>query len=145
MSRGDRREDIFLDDVDPQDFLKTLAKACQKASWQVHAYCLMRKSLPPGVGNPQPQSRQRLPALRMRLSAIKPRAGTLAAALRAPARLPLEQSGLLPGRRGTSAAVGAEWTGFWASTVSGRPRPPPGRNSSGAGKPGGFKPVMSKG
>ncbi|MDB6032067.1 MAG: hypothetical protein JWM16_2405 [Verrucomicrobiales bacterium] len=30
MSRGDRREDIFLDDVDRQDFLKTLAEACQK-------------------------------------------------------------------------------------------------------------------
>jgi hypothetical protein len=25
MSRGDRREKIFLDDVDRQDFLKTLA------------------------------------------------------------------------------------------------------------------------
>ena len=42
MSRGDRREDIFLDDVDRHDFLKTLAEACQKTSWQVHAYCLMR-------------------------------------------------------------------------------------------------------
>jgi len=42
MSRGDRREDIFLDDVDRQDFLKTLAEACQKTAWQVHAYCLMR-------------------------------------------------------------------------------------------------------
>ena len=42
MSRGDRREDIFLDDVDRQDFVKTLAEACQKAGWQVHAYCLMR-------------------------------------------------------------------------------------------------------
>ena len=42
MSRGDRREDIFLDDVDRQDFLKTLAEACQKTGWQVHAYCLMR-------------------------------------------------------------------------------------------------------
>ena len=41
MSRGDRREDIFLDDVDRQDFLKTLAEACQKTGWQVHAYCLM--------------------------------------------------------------------------------------------------------
>jgi REP element-mobilizing transposase RayT len=41
MSRGDRREDIFLDDVDRQDF-KTLAEACQKAGWQIHAYCLMR-------------------------------------------------------------------------------------------------------
>jgi REP element-mobilizing transposase RayT len=42
MSRGDRREDIFIDDVDRQDFLKTLAEACQKTGWQVHAYCLMR-------------------------------------------------------------------------------------------------------
>ncbi len=42
MSRGDRREDIFLDDVDRQDFLKTLAEACQKAGLEVHAYCLMR-------------------------------------------------------------------------------------------------------
>ena len=41
MSRGNRREDIFLDDVDRQDFLKTLAETCQKTDWQVHAYCLM--------------------------------------------------------------------------------------------------------
>jgi REP element-mobilizing transposase RayT len=41
MSRGDRREDIYLDDVDRQDFIKTLAEACQKTGWQVHAYCLM--------------------------------------------------------------------------------------------------------
>jgi len=41
MSRGDRREAIFLDDVDRQDFLKTLAEACPKTGWQVHAYCLM--------------------------------------------------------------------------------------------------------
>ncbi len=33
MSRGDRREDIFLDDVDRQDFLKTLAEGCQKTGW----------------------------------------------------------------------------------------------------------------
>ena len=42
MDRGDRREDIFINDVDRQDFLKTLAEACQKTAWQVHAYCLMR-------------------------------------------------------------------------------------------------------
>jgi REP element-mobilizing transposase RayT len=42
MSRGDRREDIFLNDVDRHDFLKTLAEASQKTGWQVHAYCLMR-------------------------------------------------------------------------------------------------------
>ena len=44
MSRGDRREKIFLDDVDRQDFVKTLAEACQKTNWQVHAYCLRRNS-----------------------------------------------------------------------------------------------------
>jgi REP element-mobilizing transposase RayT len=42
MDRGDRREDIFVNDVDRQDFLKTLAEACQKTAWEVHAYCLMR-------------------------------------------------------------------------------------------------------
>jgi hypothetical protein len=30
MSRGDRCENIYLDDVDRQDFLKTLAEACEK-------------------------------------------------------------------------------------------------------------------
>ena len=32
MSRGDRRENIYHDDVDRQDFLKTLAEACHKAA-----------------------------------------------------------------------------------------------------------------
>jgi REP element-mobilizing transposase RayT len=41
MSRGDRREEIFRDDLDRKDFLKTLGAACQKTGWQVHAYCLM--------------------------------------------------------------------------------------------------------
>ncbi len=42
MNRGDRREDIFRDDEDRRLFLSTLAEACQKTLWQVHAYCLMR-------------------------------------------------------------------------------------------------------
>ena len=41
MNRGDRREPIFLDDEDRKMFLATLAAACQKTGWQVHAYCLM--------------------------------------------------------------------------------------------------------
>jgi putative transposase len=41
MNRGNRRDPIFLDDVDRHDFLKALAEACQKTDWQVHAYCLM--------------------------------------------------------------------------------------------------------
>ena len=36
MSRGDQRDDIFLDDVDWHDFIKTLAEACQKADWPIH-------------------------------------------------------------------------------------------------------------
>lgn len=37
MNRGDRREAIFLDDVDRQNFLTTLGEACAKTGWQVHA------------------------------------------------------------------------------------------------------------
>ena len=42
MSRGDRREDIYLDDADRQQFVTTLAEACQKTAWLVHAYCRIR-------------------------------------------------------------------------------------------------------
>jgi len=42
LSRGDRREDIFRDDRDRDLFLSTLAEACGKTGWQIHAYCLMR-------------------------------------------------------------------------------------------------------
>lgn len=41
MSRGDRREAIFLDDDDRRKFLLTLGEACERAEWEVHAYCLM--------------------------------------------------------------------------------------------------------
>ena len=37
MSRGDRREPIFVDDLDRQKFLQTLAETCQKTGWQVRA------------------------------------------------------------------------------------------------------------
>ncbi len=33
VSRGDRREDIFLSDVDRHDFLRTLAEACLKTGF----------------------------------------------------------------------------------------------------------------
>jgi len=36
-----RRQDIYLDEADRHDFLKTLAESCQKMGWQVHSYCLM--------------------------------------------------------------------------------------------------------
>ena len=38
---GDRREEIFRDDLDRKNFLQTLGAACKKTGWQVHAYCLM--------------------------------------------------------------------------------------------------------
>ena len=41
ISRGNRRQDIFLGDADRHDFLKTLVEASQKTGWHVHAYCLM--------------------------------------------------------------------------------------------------------
>jgi REP-associated tyrosine transposase len=41
MNRGDRREPIFRDDKDRHGFLDTLAEACGKTAWQVHALCLM--------------------------------------------------------------------------------------------------------
>ena len=42
MNRGDRGEAIFVNDIDRHDFLKTLAEACEKTGWEVHAYCLLR-------------------------------------------------------------------------------------------------------
>ena len=42
MSRANGTGNIFETDVDRQDFLKTLAEACGKTGFQIHAYCLMR-------------------------------------------------------------------------------------------------------
>ena len=41
ISRGDRREAIFRDDVDREGFLNALGEVCEKAGWEVHALCLM--------------------------------------------------------------------------------------------------------
>jgi REP element-mobilizing transposase RayT len=40
-SRGDRREDIYLDDEDRLDWLKVLTQVCQRFNWVVHAFCQM--------------------------------------------------------------------------------------------------------
>ena len=42
MSRANGKGNIFETDVDRQDFVKTLAEACAKTGFEVHAYCLMR-------------------------------------------------------------------------------------------------------
>jgi len=41
MCRGDRRENIFEDDLDRARFLETLGEVCRRTGWQIHAYCLM--------------------------------------------------------------------------------------------------------
>jgi putative transposase len=42
-SRGDRREDIYLDDADREIFLEVLAEVCDRLRWVCHAYCLMQE------------------------------------------------------------------------------------------------------
>ena len=54
MNRGDRREAVFKDDQDGEGFLKALAQVCEKAHWQVHAYCLMRTHFHLVLETPQP-------------------------------------------------------------------------------------------
>jgi len=53
MNRGDRREPIFQDDADRECFLATLAAACAKTGWQVHALCLMPNHFHLVVETPQ--------------------------------------------------------------------------------------------
>ncbi|MGH8023752.1 MAG: transposase [Limisphaerales bacterium] len=40
-ARGSRGQAIFADDQDRERFLETLAEACQRTGWRVHAYVLM--------------------------------------------------------------------------------------------------------
>lgn len=40
-SRGDRREDIYLDDADRTKWLEFLGQVCDRYNWRCHAYCLM--------------------------------------------------------------------------------------------------------
>jgi len=54
MSRGDRREAIFREAHDYECFLRTLAEACEKAHWQVHAYGLLPNHFHLVVETPQP-------------------------------------------------------------------------------------------
>jgi len=41
MARGNRREAIYRDDDDRRFFLKTVAEACGRTGWRVHAWVLM--------------------------------------------------------------------------------------------------------
>jgi len=40
-SRGDRREDIYLNEEDRKRFLNVLAQVHERFNWRIHAYCLM--------------------------------------------------------------------------------------------------------
>ena len=40
-SRGDRREDIYLNNEDRCDWIDVLGNACQRFNWVVHAFCQM--------------------------------------------------------------------------------------------------------
>lgn len=40
-SRGNRREEIYLDDKDREGYLELLGEVCERYNWTVHAYCLM--------------------------------------------------------------------------------------------------------
>jgi putative transposase len=40
-SRGDRRENIYVDDSDRQKWLELLGQVCSRYNWRCHAYCLM--------------------------------------------------------------------------------------------------------
>ncbi len=40
-SRGDRQEDIYLDDEDREAWLALLGRVCERFNWRCYAYCLM--------------------------------------------------------------------------------------------------------
>ena len=40
-SRGDRREDIYRDNEDRQQWLEILGQVCERFNWVVHGYCQM--------------------------------------------------------------------------------------------------------
>ena len=40
-SRGDRREDIYFNDVDRHAWLDILGQVCERFNWVIHAYCQM--------------------------------------------------------------------------------------------------------
>lgn len=53
LSRGDRREAIFLDDGDRDGFLIAVGEVCEKSGWEVHALCLMDNHFHLVVETPQ--------------------------------------------------------------------------------------------
>ncbi len=54
LSRGDRKEDIVVDERDREQFVRTLGQAAVYATWQVHAFCLMRNHFHLVLETPEP-------------------------------------------------------------------------------------------
>jgi len=54
MARGDRGEDIFVDDRDREQILRTLAQVCTKTGWRIHAWILMSNHYHWLIETPQP-------------------------------------------------------------------------------------------
>lgn len=52
MSRGDRRNAIYRDDIDRQTFLDLLAKEAIQQRWRIYAYCLMGNHYHLLIGTP---------------------------------------------------------------------------------------------
>lgn len=54
MARGNRKQDIFLDEDDHHFFLKTLKEACGRTGWRVHAWALLRNHYHLLLETPEP-------------------------------------------------------------------------------------------
>jgi len=54
MNRGDRGEPIFRDEEDRWRFCRALGETCERAAWQVHAFCLMNNHFHAVIETPQP-------------------------------------------------------------------------------------------
>ena len=53
-SRGNARQEIFLDDADRRAFLEALAEAVDRFGWICHAYCLMPNHYHLLIETPEP-------------------------------------------------------------------------------------------
>jgi putative transposase len=53
-ARGDRREDIYLNDDDRLTWLEVFANVCARFNWRCHAYCLMSNHYHVVIETPEP-------------------------------------------------------------------------------------------
>ena len=54
MARGNRREPIFVDELDRRIYLQTVSEACALTGWLVHAWVLMTNHYHLLVETPEP-------------------------------------------------------------------------------------------